>query len=150
MSQVVEEKLGYYFFDKRLLSRALTRKSYALEQPQPCEHQEAYVMLGNAIVTMVLTEALVRAGYQTETELLVKKLELELEREAVLSQVSTAIGLGYLIKLSAAERQQQVEEQPQVLVETLEAAIAAIYFDGGFMAARQAVHRLFRTVLPDA
>jgi dsRNA-specific ribonuclease len=43
----LEEKLEYYFFDKRILTRALATPAYAIEQQntQPSEDQQAYSRL---------------------------------------------------------------------------------------------------------
>lgn len=146
----LEEKLGYFFFDKRILARALTRKAYALEQRQKnlaYEDQEVYRTLGDAVLKTVLTELLIRAGYTTRGEITVKKIELE--REENLARISQELGIGYVLKLGIGEKQQRAYEQPYVLAETLEAVIGGIYFDGGFSAARETIRRLFKEVFPD-
>lgn len=145
----LEEKLGYFFFDKRILARALTRKAYALEQKQknqPCEDQEVYRTLGDAVLKTVLTEFLIRSGCTTRQEITVKKIELE--REENLARISLNLGIGYVLKLGVGEKQQRAYEQPYVLAETLEAVIGGIYFDGGYSAARQTIRRLFQDVFP--
>jgi ribonuclease-3 len=138
----LEEKLGYFFFDKRILARSLTRRAYAMEQPQPCEDQEAYRLLGSALIDTVLTEWLIRAGCQTQAELVIRKIDLKQVEN--LARIGQELGLSYLTKLGAVEKQQNADEQPDLLAATLEAAIAGIYFDGGYSAARQAIQRLFK------
>ena len=141
----LEEKLGYFFFDKRVLKRSLTRPAYALEQQQQgqnCEHQEAYGVLGDAVLKTVLTELLIRAGYTTQPDLNARKAELE--SQANLARISEAIGVSYVLKLSNAEKQQRAYEQPAVLAAGLQAVIGGIYLDGGFRAARECIERLFR------
>ena len=145
----LEEKLGYFFFDKRILARSLTRKAYALEQHQKnqeCEDQEAYRTLGNAVLQTVLTELLIRAGHTTQQELTAQKSALE--REENLARLSEELGISYVLKLGTDEKQQRAYEQTYVLAETLEAVIGGIYFDGGYSAARQTIHRLFKDVFP--
>lgn len=149
MTTALEEKLGYFFFDKRLLARALTRKAYALEQRQKnivCEDQEIYRTLGDAVLKTVLTELLIRAGSQTRQEITVRKIELE--REENLARISSELGIGYFLKLGVGEKQQRAYEQPYVLAETLEAVLGAIYFDGGYSAARETIRRLYQDVFP--
>jgi ribonuclease-3 len=146
---VLEEKLGYFFFDKRILARSLTRKAYALEQRQKnieCEDQEVYRTLGDAVLKTVLTELLIRSGCTTRQEITTKKIELE--REENLARLSASLGIGYVLKLGIGEKQQRADEQPYVLAETLEAVIGGIYFDGGFSAARETIRRLFQDVFP--
>ncbi|MBC7972622.1 MAG: dsRNA-specific ribonuclease [Verrucomicrobia bacterium] len=149
MSTVLEEQLGYFFFDKRILTRSLTRKAYALEQRQKnqeCEDQEIYRTLGDAVLKTVLTELLIRAGSATRQDITVRKIELE--REENLAKISLELGIGYVLKLGIGEKQQRAYDQPYVLAESLEAVIGGIYFDGGFSAARETIRRLFKDVFP--
>ncbi|MGQ9869667.1 ribonuclease III domain-containing protein [Leptodesmis sp.] len=140
----IEATLDYFFFDKRFLNRALTRKGYALEQQncQVCEDQDALVLLGGAVLDAVLTEVLIRAGYETQQEIVLRKLELKQVEN--LARMSQKIGLGYELRMSKAEKLQQADCQPEILAETLEAIVGSIYLDGGFSAARQVIQRLFQ------
>lgn len=150
MSTALEEKLGYFFFDERILTRALTRKAYALEQRQKqisCDDQEVYRTLGDAVLKTVLTEFLIRSGAKTRQEITVRKIELE--REENLARISRALGVGNLLKLGVGEKQQHADEQPYVLAETLEALIGGIYFDGGYSAARGVIRQLFQDIFPE-
>jgi len=137
----IEEKLGYFFFDKQLLKRALTSRGYALEQGQPGDDQEAYSLLGEAVLDTVLTELLIRAGYSTQQAIVTQKLALKQIEN--LARIGQEVGMGFMVKLSQAEKQRQAYKEPLVLTETLEAVLGAIYFDGGYSAARRAVHHLF-------
>lgn len=138
----LEEKLGYFFFDKRILARSLTRKAYAMEQPQPCADQEAYSLLGIALIDAVLTEWLIRSGCNSQPEIVFRKIELKQVEN--LARMGHELEIGYRIKRGSGEKQQNIDEQPHVLAETVEAAIAGIYFDGGYSAARQTIQRLFK------
>lgn len=144
----VEHQLGYFFFDKEILKRSLTRKAYAVErrqQNQICEDQEIYRTLGDSVIKTVLVELLIRAGVTTRSEITVRKSTLECKEK--LAEIGKRIGLGDYIHLGAGERKQNASEQPYVLAETLEALIGGIYFDGGFSAARQTVKQLFQDEL---
>lgn len=144
----LEEKLGYFFFDKQHLKRALTRQSYLLEQTtvEVREDQEAYILLGSSILDAVLTELLIRAGHSTQQAIVTQKLDLkQVENLAAMSQ---DLGIGFVLKLGQAEKAQRVYDDPGVLAESLEAVIAGIYFDGGFSAARKTIHHLFKNVFP--
>ncbi len=146
----LEEQLNYYFFDKSILRRSLTTKAHALEQQQqgqPCDDQQAYCVLGDAILKTVLTELLIRMGYQTRGD--ITETKKALESEATLAKIATDIGVSYVIKLNIDEKQQKAYENTSVLAETLAALIGAIYFDGGFQAARQTVRHLFRAAFPE-
>lgn len=140
----IEEKLGYFFFDKQLLKRALTSRKYALEQGQPGDDQEAYSLLGEAVLDTVLTELLIRAGHSTQQAIVTQKLTLKQIEN--LARISQEVGVGFMVKLSQDEKQRQAYNDPLVLTETLEAVLGAVYFDGGYGAARRAVCHLFPDV----
>jgi ribonuclease-3 len=146
----LEEKLGYFFFDKRLLKRALTTQVYALEacqKGQPGEDQQVFCVLGSEVLKTVLTELLIRAGYQTRGDIIEKKKELE--SEANLARISEEIGVSFVIKLGEGEKKQRAYEHPQVLAETFEAVIGGVYLDGGYRAARETILRLFKDFFPE-
>jgi len=136
----LEEKLGYFFFDKRILARSLTRKAYAMEQPQPCADQEAYSLLGSALIDTVLTEWLIRSGCDNQPEIVFRKIELKQVEN--LARIGQELEMEYLIKRGTVEKQQN--DCKHLLAETVEAAIAGIYFDGGYSAARQTIQRIFK------
>ncbi len=46
--------------------------------------------------------------------------------------------------MGIGEKKQKANEEPKVLAETLEALVAAIYFDGGFDAAKETISKWFR------
>lgn len=137
----LEDSLGYFFFDKHHLRRSLTRRAYALEQPQPCDDQEAYSLLGGAVLDAVLTELLIRAGQATQAAIVMQKLELK--QVGNLAQISHKVGVGYVVKLGQVEKTQKLYDDPLILAESLEAIIGGIYFDGGYSAARRVIQRLF-------
>src|SRR5271157_5086437 len=129
----IEEKLGYRFSNPALLERALTRKAYANEQRQrgvPCEDQEVYCTLGDAVLKTVLIDLLIKSGASTPD--LVTQKKKELEREENLASVGKKIGIGPSIWLGKGENRQNAGEQPYVIAETMEAIIGAVFLDGGY------------------
>jgi len=146
---LVEQKLGYFFFDKEILKRSLIRSSYAIarqEAGEPCDDQIAYSIVGDAILRLILTEFALRSGYQTEAEIsdwLASRLA-----EASLVSLSEALMIGPFIKLSEAEKAERIDETPAALVQTLKALLGAAYFDGGFHTVRKIIKTLFQDQLP--
>lgn len=141
----LEEKLGYSFRDKSLLTRALTRKAYANEQRQKnkeVEDQEILRTLGDAVLKTVLVEMLIKNGSKTREEITNRKMELESVEG--LARISREIGIGEFILLGAGEKKQKANEKQYVLAETLEAMIGAIYLDGGFEASKEAITGWFK------
>ena len=140
----IEENLGYRFRDPTLLTRALTRKAFANEERQKgrqLEDQEVLCTLGDAALKAAFVDLLVRSHYPTPDAITREKESLE--RHDALAGIALQIGLGPSIRLGAGEKKQEAEKEPDVLAETLEAVIGAIYLDGGCEAARNAVMRLY-------
>lgn len=128
----VEQRLNYWFEDKDLLIRALTRKAFALEQKQQgrnCEDQEVYRTLGDAVLKAILVELLIQRGYDSPEAITDKKSELE-KREN-LGKMFEGMGLAPFIRLGIGEKKQGISSQLSVLGETFEALIAAVYIDTG-------------------
>ena len=142
----LEESLNYFFFDKTILRRSLTRPAYAAEQPEPCEDQAAYSLLGAAVLDTVLTELLIRQGHTTQAAIVSQKLLLKQVEN--LARISEAVGVGFVVKWGQAEKTARAYDNPDCLAECLEAVLGGVYFDGGFGAARRAVNYLFRDVFP--
>jgi ribonuclease-3 len=145
----IEKKLGYVFFDKMTLERAFTRKAYANEQRQkqiPCDDQEVFRTLGDAVLKTVFIELLVRRGFSTRDEITQEKKRLE--REENLARVAESLGIGEYIRLGKGEAKHQAEKEPYVLAETMEALVGAVFMDGGYEAAQQCVRQWFRSYLP--
>ncbi len=143
----IEETLGYSFKNDTYLNRALTRKAYANEQEQKqqhkdCEDQEIYRTLGDAVLKLVLVDMLIKSGCDTRDDITLKKKDME--REEKLADIGRNLGIGQFIKLGVGEKKQRANEEPKVLAETLEALIAAIYYDGGFDAARETIGKWFK------
>ncbi|HEY9697925.1 MAG TPA: ribonuclease III domain-containing protein [Trichocoleus sp.] len=142
----IEKNLGYFFFDKDLLKRALTTTEYAVEQQnngQFCEDQDVYIGLGDRLIQTVVTELLIRYGYTSSSEITHWLHELvTLEN---LAQISRTQEIDIFIKLSTSEKQQKFYDKPEVLAATLQAIVGAIYFDGGFRAAAEVIKLLFQS-----
>ncbi len=141
--RTLEEKLGYTFRNRALLDRALTSKAYALEarqQGEDCEDQEAFCVLGDAVLKLILVEALMARGITTRKDLTERKRDLE-SREG-LAEVARAMDLGVHLRLGRGEQKQGNQRILSVLGETLEAIVAAIYLDGGYDVTCQVITKL--------
>ncbi|MBN1774327.1 MAG: ribonuclease III, partial [Deltaproteobacteria bacterium] len=123
-------ELGYEFRDARLLERALTHASFVNEANEPLQSNEVLEYLGDAVLDMLVAEALVacmaEAGEGTLT-----RLRAALVAEAGLAQVAAEIGLGEHLRLGRGEEAQGGRERPGLLADALEAVIGATYTDGG-------------------
>jgi ribonuclease III len=138
----IEIRLGYIFLDRDLLIQALTRKAAAQEQRQkgkPCNDQEVFRTLGDAVLKAILTELLIQKGSTTRGDITQKKAKLENEESLSTMlrtmEITPIVGVG--------ERNIGVHEQSLALAETFEAIIAAIYKDGGYEIIKKLVVKWF-------
>ena len=142
----IEKNLNYFFFDKDLLKRGLTTAEYAIEQQnnnnQSCADQDAYVVLGDRLIQTIVIELLIRYGYTSSSEI-THWLQALVTQEN-LARISRSLEIDIFIKLSTLEKQQNFYEKPEILAATLQAVVAAIYWDGGFRAAAEVVKQLFQ------
>ncbi len=141
----IEDNIGYRFKNPAFLTQALTRKAFANEERHQGRHhddQEILCTLGDAVLKTVFVELLIRARYPTPDAIIQAKIQLE--HEEALAGIAGQIGIAPSIRLGLEERKQGVVEKGfDVLAETLKATIGAIYLDGGFGAARDAVIRWY-------
>ena len=144
--KAIEIRLGYIFLDQGLLIQALTRKAAAQEQKQkgkPCEDQEVFRTLGDAVLKAILTDFLIQQGYKTRGNITQKKEKLEQEESlsAMLREmrITPIVGIG--------ERSIGVHEQSLALAETFEAIVAAIYKDGSYEIIKKLVMKWFSPLI---
>ena len=141
---MLEQNLGYFFFNKDILRRSLTTKAYALEQQfqnQYCEDQEAYAVVGERLLQTVVSERLIRYGYTTAQDIV--HWTNQLIAADSLAQISQSLGVDVFMKLSQEEKQNGYSNT-NLMARTLQAIVGGIYFDGGFRAASEVIHCLFK------
>lgn len=134
----LEEILGHHFLRPELLAQALTHSSQAreLESVQPVGtgprpgDNEQLEFLGDAILGLVTSEELFRhfPGFR-EGEL--SKLRAHLVSERHLIRVAQELELGHYLRLGRGEEKSGGRSKTALLVDALEAVLAAIYLDAG-------------------
>ncbi len=134
--------MKYEFVHEEILTRALTRRAFVKEQKEhgtDCEHQEALAVLGDAILNVVITGALINKSLVSKGEITEKKKEYV--REETLYK--TALGLRLQKYIITNKSEEVVKEQPRVLAETLEAVFGAIFLDAEFERVSEVILPLF-------
>ena len=130
----LEEKLGYHFKDKTLLTTALTHTSYANESRTPVQHNERLEFLGDSVLSVVAADYLFHHSTRPEGEL--TRMRASLVSEDALFQFAQEIELGTYLRLGRGEELGGGRERPSVVSDAFEAVIAALYLDGGLEVAR--------------
>lgn len=139
-------KLGYEFKNTELINRALTHSSYANEMRLPEGSNERLEFLGDAVLSVVVSEYLFKHfSHLPEGEL--TKLRAALVCEKALCEFATSIDLGAHLLLGKGESQTGGRTRPSILADAFEAVIAAIYLDGGLTPVRNFVLRFVKMEL---
>ena len=135
----LEERIGYHFKNKELLTVALTHSSYAKERKaQHIEYNERLEFLGDAVLSIIVSDYIFKhCPDLPEGEL--TKLRASLVCEKSLFEFAKQINLGDYIVLSKGERKNGGAERPSIVSDAFEALIAAVYLDGGMKPASKHV-----------
>lgn len=140
----LEESLGHHFLRKELLEQALTHTSHAREKEaaQPAESpvgdNEQFEFLGDAVLGFVTGEELFhRFPHFREGEL--SKVRAHLVSEKHLIRVAQQLDLGKYLHLGRGEEKSGGRSKTTLLVDALEAILAAVYLDGGIDPVRRII-----------
>src|ERR1700686_1164810 len=142
----LEEGLGYHFRGRAGIEQAVTHSSQAREQEAQQAGESKYKVsdneqlefLGDAVLALVTSEEVVhRFPHFREGEL--SKLRAHLVSERHLIQVAQQLELGHYLRLGRGEEKSGGRGKTALLVDALEAILAAIYLDGGLEVARSFV-----------
>ncbi|HIE34953.1 MAG TPA: ribonuclease III [Campylobacterales bacterium] len=121
----LENKLGFYFKNRKLLIEALTHKSYKKDF-----NNERLEFLGDAVLDLIIGEYLFyKFPNADEGEL--SKIRASLVNEDSFSKLANKIDLGKYIFISLAEENNQGRSKPSLLSNAFEAVIGAIYLEKG-------------------
>ena len=133
----LEQAIGYRFQNPVWLETALTHSSHANERRAAKDSNERQEFLGDAVLSMIVSDYIFRHRRVAEGEL--TKIRASLVCESALAEFSRTIDLGRWLKLGRGEEQNGGRGRPSILADAFEALIAAIYLDGGFKAAQSFV-----------
>lgn len=143
----LEQVLGHQFDNRALLTTALTHRSYANEHRQTgCKDNEKLEFLGDAVLDLTVGHMLMER-YPSLREGQLSVTRSQVVSEHGLSELARAMNLGDWLYLGKGELRSGGRFKASILADALEAVIAAVYLDGGFIAAWQLVARLFEDSL---
>jgi ribonuclease-3 len=128
-------KLGTEFNDVNLLVTAFTHRSYLNEHRKSVhEHNERLEFLGDAVLELVVTEYLY-ANYP-EPEGILTNWRSSLVRTESISAAAHKFEFEPLLRLSRGEKQGSERARMQILANSYEAVVGALYLDQGYEAAK--------------
>lgn len=125
----LEQDIGYTFSSRDLIETALTHSSYANEVKRGTKYNERLEFLGDAILSIIVSDYLFHKFHLPEGEL--TKLRASLVCEKSLDLFAAQISLGGFLRLGHGEELTGGRDRPSIRSDAFEALIAAIYLDGG-------------------
>jgi ribonuclease III len=129
-------KLGVTFKDIELLVTAFTHRSYLNEHKKMVrEHNERLEFLGDAVLELVVTEYLY--GNFTEPEGILTNWRSALVRTESIGAAAARCGFEPLLRLSRGEKHGTERARQQILANSFEAVIGALYLDQGYELAKR-------------
>lgn len=152
----LESLIGHTFEDPKLLERALTHRSWAYEnlagegdEKVRESENESMEFVGDSVLGLVIAERLYIAHPKSsEGDLTLMKHHLV--STATLARVAETLGLGESIRVGRGEEKTGGRKKQALLANTLEAVIAAVFLDGGYIPARVFIGRIFAEELKNA
>ena len=139
-----EERIGYHFQRRELLTRALTHKSYSHEaKTDSVRDNETFEFLGDSVLGFVIGDLLFHR-FPTVDEGALSKIKAFLVSATSLASKAREYGMGEVIYLGVGEEKSGGRKKDSLLANLFEAVIAAIYLDGGIQPARALIERSFR------
>ena len=126
--EVLEKSIGYTFKNKDLLKNALTHTSYAFEKK--VASNEKLEFLGDSILEFISSKYLYN-NYTKLKEGEMTKVRATIVCEDSLYEVAKMHNFSDFLYLGKSETASNHEVRPAIMADSVEAVIAAIYFDGG-------------------
>ena len=138
----LQQRIGYVFSGAELLGQALTHRSHG------APHNERLEFLGDSVLNCAIAaELFERFGKLPEGDL--SRLRAQLVRQDSLHQLAQTLSLGDYLLLGEGELKSGGFARPSILADAFEALIGAVFVDGGFLAARKTIVRLYEPLLVD-
>src|SRR5260370_26378923 len=131
----LEQRTGYRFRDRTILDRALTHSSHVHEKTivegyDTLRDNEQLEFLGDSVLGFLISESLVQR-FPGHPEGPLSKMKAHLVSAAHLFGAAQTLELGQYLVLGRGEEMSGGRTKRTLLVDALEALIAAVYLDGG-------------------
>lgn len=145
--QFAKEAFGFVFKDPMTLVTAFTHRSYVNEHKKSTQlHNERLEFLGDAVLELVVTEFLY-ATY-SEPEGILTNWRSALVRTESIGAAAGRLNFESMIRLSRGEKRGSDRAKQQILANSFEAVIGAIYVDQGYEVAKQFISDNIISTLP--
>ncbi|MFP5343444.1 MAG: ribonuclease III [Candidatus Limnocylindria bacterium] len=134
--EAVAARLGLPVRDFDLLEQALVHTSWSHEHPDASiGHNERLEFLGDAVVNLVVSEALY-VRHTADDEGILSARRAAIVSTAGLARLAARISLGDDLLLGEGESQRSGRRRPSLLASSFEALVGALYLDVGYATVR--------------
>jgi len=131
-----EQRFHYRFKDDILLQTALTHRSHS------ADNNERLEFLGDAALDLVISELLYQS-YSKQTEGSLSRMRSSLVKGNTLAELAKELDVGDYLILGKGENASGGRERLSLLSDALEAMIGAIFLDGGYVAVKNVIIKIF-------
>lgn len=138
MDETITQIAGIRFNDPGLLQRAFTHRSYLNESKEVKESNERLEFLGDAVLSFIVSSHLYKVRPR-DSEGDLTNLRAYIVKTKSLAEAAQKLDLGKYLYLSKGEEQGGGRVNPQLLANTFEALLGAIFVDQGTEAAKKVV-----------
>jgi ribonuclease-3 len=132
---LLQQRLGYTFREPALLERALTHPSFLQENPHVPANNQRLEFLGDAVLQLVLTEALFQR-YPSDREGELSRRRAALAKGTFLAQLARDLGLDACLKVGSSEAATGGRERASNLADACEALFGAVFIDSDWLTTR--------------
>ncbi len=144
-----ENVLGYTFEDPTLLERALTHRSWAHENLAGrneteirAAENESFEFVGDSVLGLAIAEQLFQ-HFPDASEGELTLMKHRLVSTDTLARISEGLKVGDSMRFGRGEEKTGGRLKKAILADALEAVIAAVFFDRGYIAVRSLISRVF-------
>jgi ribonuclease-3 len=146
--EFAKKTLGVEFKDINLLITAFTHRSYLNEHKKTVSaHNERLEFLGDAVLELVVTEFLY--GNYSDPEGILTNWRSALVRTESIGAAADRLGYGELLRLSRGEKRGSDRARLQILANSYEAVLGALYLDQGYDVAKDYIHKTLLTTFDE-
>ena len=136
---ILQKKINIKFKDLNYLKKSITHKSFNAEN-----NYEKLEFLGDRILGFVISKKLIELFPHEKEGLLDKKLASLVNKNKCL-EVAKTIGLDKFILVGNKNKKTKVENK--IIADSIEALIAAIYYDKGFEASEKFILTMWKNFI---
>jgi len=144
-----ERNIGIRFKDIHLLDQALTHSSYAHEIYSNEYHNEKLELLGDSVLSFVITDYLFR-NVKKLGEGYLSYIKGYIVSESVLFTVAKEISLNEYILLGRGEKHSDGRNKVSLIADAMEALIGAYYFDSGITKVKNFILKYWKKLVKEA